>query len=307
MVITSSSSPPSTEGLKSLTQNSTPCSQSPPQAQNSKATSLMDEGHSSSNGYSNNGFSRENSLPFLMDLAIEDSIIKEDDEEENDKSRAEEILNSKSEILINESYNNNCNINNTNEDNTKEKSYIPKSFKKVTYSDNPIVVNNVIFDNNNNNNNHNNNNDNNKPEEIEVSPIIHSSKNNRNVIDEDDEPSIVVSEDIGPVSSSATMNSFEVNPSLACGESLATELSELFSHFRRYKQSFQSKKEEELYKYQEIVNRLFEKDYIISKINNKEGDLCATYPPDLIVIEHEKQQIAQHARKAKAHSSRTFS
>eukprot|EP01133_Synstelium_polycarpum_P003736 gene3736-4309_t len=74
------------------------------------------------------------------------------------------------------------------------------------------------------------------------------------------------------------------------GVPLVPELYELFSNFRRYKATLSGKREEELTKFQNHVNALFEKDYVISLINNKNGELCATYPPDLIVIEREKQR-----------------
>ncbi|KYQ92015.1 hypothetical protein DLAC_06841 [Tieghemostelium lacteum] len=80
-------------------------------------------------------------------------------------------------------------------------------------------------------------------------------------------------------------------------KSQSVEIGELFSYFRKYKATFHGKREEELYKYQSIVNSLFEKDYVISTINNKDGELCATYPPELIVIERELNTQCQQCKE----------
>ncbi|GAM21611.1 hypothetical protein SAMD00019534_047860 [Acytostelium subglobosum LB1] len=71
--------------------------------------------------------------------------------------------------------------------------------------------------------------------------------------------------------------------------SMLPELCELFSSFRQFKVNLVSgKKEDELSKFQSQVNSLFNKDYNITIINNRNGEFCATYPPDLVVIESEK-------------------
>eukprot|EP01113_Clastostelium_recurvatum_P013076 TRINITY_DN1685_c0_g1_i8.p1 TRINITY_DN1685_c0_g1~~TRINITY_DN1685_c0_g1_i8.p1 ORF type:complete len:1271 (-),score=314.17 TRINITY_DN1685_c0_g1_i8:830-4642(-) len=75
------------------------------------------------------------------------------------------------------------------------------------------------------------------------------------------------------------------------------DMSKLFIYFSKYPDSSMSlasrrSEDEELLAIQQRVNYLFIKDYDITCIKNRSGELCATYPLDLIIIEGAKGETA---------------
>eukprot|EP00011_Vannellida_sp_DIVA3-517-6-12_P013579 CAMPEP_0114624268 /NCGR_PEP_ID=MMETSP0168-20121206/10681_1 /TAXON_ID=95228 ORGANISM="Vannella sp., Strain DIVA3 517/6/12" /NCGR_SAMPLE_ID=MMETSP0168 /ASSEMBLY_ACC=CAM_ASM_000044 /LENGTH=576 /DNA_ID=CAMNT_0001835541 /DNA_START=103 /DNA_END=1830 /DNA_ORIENTATION=- len=61
------------------------------------------------------------------------------------------------------------------------------------------------------------------------------------------------------------------------------DLQRLFSYYTGTKRL-----DSELQAIQEKVNKLFKCDYVVSTISNREGELCTTYPPEIVVIERER-------------------
>ncbi|KAF2071328.1 hypothetical protein CYY_007359 [Polysphondylium violaceum] len=244
--------------------------------QSNNNNSLLDSNNNNSNSNSNNSScivetDRDYSLPFVMDLSLEESEQQStssggssSNKNNNNNSGKDdckvEIITNNTSLLINESYNNNVQKNNSNDVNS----------------------------NSNSNSNNNNNNGSLNISSISTSisyGIVDSStdEESSNLVEQYQTPPSISVSPIPTLVSNTHNNNNGVN-----SQNLNIELAELFSHFRRYKSTFPGKRDEELNKYQKVVNTLFEKDYNISLINNKDGELCATYPPDLVVIEGEK-------------------
>jgi len=54
--------------------------------------------------------------------------------------------------------------------------------------------------------------------------------------------------------------------------------------------------------FQDVCNDLFARDYALSLISNEDGDYCASYPLDIVILEQDK--LNQAAVQVQHHSSK---